>query len=133
MFSGLERHIDSRQAADLPGPHPAAVHHPVGDDPAKRALDRHDPAILLLDGMDWAFLEDAHAGLTGSSSQCTGNVGRIDASVSREMEGRLHITDIGQWPHSLHIARADFLALDSPALRRAVTATHLFRFRRGEG
>src|SRR5215470_12946867 len=107
MLRGLERHIDPGHAADLPRPHSGAVHHSVGNDPTERTFDRADTAVLLLDGGDGTFFEYRNTCLACSPRERTGNVGRIDAPISREVEGSAHVADVSERPHALYVRRAD--------------------------
>src|SRR5215475_12980790 len=132
MLRGLERNIDPCHAANLPCPYAGAIHHRVGNDPAERALHRADTAIRLLDGADRASLEYRHTGLACSPRERAGNVGRIDAPISREVESGSHVADISEGPHTLHVRRTDLLTLDTPALCGAVAAAHLLGFCRSK-
>ena len=105
MLGGLQRHVHPGQRAELAGPDPARVDDQLGLDVALLGGDGDDPPVLGSDAGRRDALDHAGAELPGAFGERGGDTDGIGAPFIGYIEGRKHVSGLGQRPEPGHLGR----------------------------
>ena len=103
MFCGVQRHGDAVRFAKQMRPHSASDHDLPGGDGAFVCDNPHDFCIANFQSLDLGSLKDLRAFLAGTLGQRDCHIQRVNLTVGRHKQPRLHIVDDQRGPMPAHL------------------------------